>query len=443
MQAILESIADGIFSVNRDGEITHFNPSMEKITGFSSKEVLGKKCKSVLKGSACSSDCPVRWSVGEGERVETCRETITSCDGRAIPVHLTTSPIFESGVVTGVVCSVNDRTEIELLKNELAETTPFREIVGISKPMCNLYTSIKSASDTEVNVIIEGETGTGKELVARAIHLRSNRKHAPFVFVNCSVLPLFLLESELFGHVKGAFTGAYKDKKGKFEAAEGGTLFLDEISEISHEIQIKLLRFLQSKEFEMVGETKTRKVDVRIIAATNKNMAKLVKSGEFREDLFYRLNVFPIIVPPLRERKEDIPLLVEYFLDKHRRVNKDIEGLSSRAFKHLIEYHWPGNVRQLENAVMFSMASCPTKRIGRSFLPPEISKISQDEKPSLATRLIDDHDAMSIEKMRIVRALKEHNWHVTKTAGSLSYSRTTLWRRMKNLSITLPNRKAI
>ena len=443
MQAILESIADGIFSVNRAGEITHFNQSMEKITGFSSEEALGKSCKSVLKGSACVSDCPIRWSVGESERVETCKEMIVSREGKTIPVHLTTSPIMENGVVIGVVCSVNDRTEIELLRNQLADGAPFREIVGESKKMGDLYTSIESVSDTDVNVLIEGETGTGKELVARAIHQRSNRNRAPFVTVNCAALPLFLLESELFGHVKGAFTGAVKDRKGKFEAAEGGTLFLDEISEVSHEIQLKLLRFLQSKEFEMVGETRTRKVDVRIIAATNKNMAELVSNGEFREDLFYRLNVFPVKVPPLRDRKEDIPLLVEHFLDKHRRLNRETEGISSRAFKHLIEYGWPGNVRQLENAVMFAMASCPEKRINRSFLPPEITKLPLQEKTFPAPHFIDNHDAVSIEKLRIVRALTKHNWQVTRTAESLSYSRTTLWRRMKKLSITLPNRNSL
>ncbi len=440
MQAILESIADGIFSVNRDGDITHFNKSMEKITGFPAKEVLGKSCKSVLKGGACESDCPIRWSVRESERIETCKEIIVSREGKTIPVNITTSPIMENGVVIGVVCSVNDRTEIELLRNELAKGAPFREIVGQSKRMGDLYTSIESVSETDVNVLIEGETGTGKELVARAIHQRSNRNRAPFVTVNCSALPLFLLESELFGHVKGAFTGAVKDRKGKFEAAEGGTLFLDEISEISHDIQLKLLRFLQSKEFEMVGETRTRKVDVRIIAATNKNMLGLVNDGKFREDLFYRLNVFPVKVPPLRERREDIPLLVEHFLDKHRKLNPSTEGISSRAFKHLIEYNWPGNVRQLENAVMYGMTSSPSKKITRAFIPPEISKLPLEEKTSHASRPYDHHDAMSIEKMRIVRALTKHNWQVTRAAESLSYSRTTLWRRMKKLSITLPNR---
>ncbi len=369
MEAIFNAIADGVFGVDMEGRIIHFNRSMEKITGYSEDEVLGKHCSEILKGNICENDCPLAWSIKEGQGIEKCREVIVTKDGRSIPVFLTTSLPVDKGESMGVVCIIHDRSEIEALRKELKKTRYFPEIIGKSKKMQDLFELVDSVSGTDVTVLIEGETGTGKELVARAIHQRSTRNRGPFVVVNCSALSPFLLESELFGHGKGAFTGAIKDKKGKLEIADGGTLFLDEISEISNEAQLKLLRFLQSREFERVGETKTRVVDIRVIGATNRDLKNMVREEKFREDLFYRLNVIPARVPPLRERREDIPLLVEHFIQKHRKINPGVEGVSRRGLRNLIEHNWPGNVRELENAIMYAMASCPGRRIERMCLP--------------------------------------------------------------------------
>ncbi|RMG59030.1 MAG: PAS domain-containing protein [Deltaproteobacteria bacterium] len=435
MQAILESIADGVFTVDGEGRIQHISAGMERITGYSQEEVLGRRCRDVLRGDICESDCPITWTARKGRGVERCREVIRKKDGTPIPVFITTSLI--SGA-EGIVCTVHDRSEVEILQRKLSLLPDFPEMVGMSKKMRDLFGMIESVAATDTTVLIEGETGTGKELVARAIHARSQRKRGPFVPVNCSALAPGLLESELFGHVRGAFTGAVRDRAGKFETAHGGTLFLDEISEISPEVQVKLLRFLQFHEFERVGDSRTRRVDVRVIAATNKNLRELVRAGRFREDLFYRLNVIPISVPPLRERKDDIPLLVKHFLEKHRKVNPQVEGISNRALENLMDYDWPGNVRELENAVIYALASCRGKRIERKCLPPSIRRLPEGRE---SFSLDVSEDPVKIEKERIVAALLANNWKVTKAAEALGYSRVTLWRRMKSLGIDLPNRK--
>lgn len=440
MQAILDSIADGVFSVDSEGRIDHFSRSMEKITGFCEEEVLGKHCSEVLRGNICGTDCPISWSVKERQGIEKCREVIVAKDGRPVPVFLTTSLPIDEGEGMGVVCTVHDRSEIEGLRRELASTPFLPELIGKSKKMKDLFALIETISGTDATVLIEGETGTGKELLARTVHQESSRSRGPFVTVNCSALSPFLLESELFGHAKGAFTGAIRDKKGILETAQGGTLFFDEISEITSQTQVKLLRFLQFREFERVGETESRKVDMRVIAATNRDLKKVVKEGGFREDLFHRLNVIPVNVPTLRERKEDIPLLVKHFIKKHGKTNPKVEGISSRGLKNLLEHQWPGNVRELENAVMFAMASCPGRRIERMCLPPDVRNLPTDDYPQTGEIDIAKDDLDQIEKQRIVKALMENNWKVIKAAEAVGYSRITMWRRMKKFGIKLPNR---
>lgn len=441
LRAVLDAMADGVFTVDREGRIGHFSPSMERITGWRAGEAAGRTCREVLRGSGCDADCPIAWTFREKKRVERFSETLISRTGTAVPVFVTTAVIRgkDEDEIEGAVCSVIDRTEVEALRKALSEKLPFPEFVGRSPAMLKLFDLIASVCDTDATVLIQGETGTGKELVARAIHQRSERRAKPFIAVNCSALTSTLLESELFGHARGSFTGAIKDKKGKFEAAEGGTLFLDEISEIPLDMQVKLLRFLQSREFERVGETTLRQVDVRIVAATNRLLEAMVRSGAFREDLFYRLHVIPVHVPPLRERREDIPLLVEHFIAKHAGARKNVEGISTRALQCFIAYAWPGNVRELENAVLCATASCAGRRIERSGLPPGIRDgVSHTTKRS-GTR-IEDTDLRSIERTRIVRRLEANNWHVAATASDLGYSRSTLWRRMKQLEIRLPGR---
>jgi len=446
LRAILDGIADGVLTVEGDGRIGHFSRSMEQITGWSATDAIGRPCREVLRGTGCNADCPIDWTFREKKRVERYSETLLTRDGTAVPVYVTTAIVRERDGegVGGVVCSFIDRTEVEALRTALAARNPFPELVGTSAAMTRLFEVIENVSDTDATVLIQGETGTGKELVARALHERSGRRTKPLVAVNCAALSTSLLESELFGHARGAFTGAFKDRKGRFEAAEGGTLFLDEISETPVDVQVKLLRFLQSKDFERVGDSVTRRADVRVIAASNRPLAELVRSGSFREDLFYRLDVIGMRVPPLRERAGDVPLLVEHFLSKHRYVRRGVEGISTSALQCLVAYPWPGNVRELENAVLRGIASSSGRRIERSGLPPAIQDAvpgSASGSPPDASSETGSADLRSIERARIVRRLEANNWHVGATAGDLGYSRSTLWRRMKELDVRAPNRK--
>lgn len=435
MQAIFDSIADGVYTVDGDGRILNFSKSMEKLTGFCEEEVLGKNCADVLRGNICATDCPISWGLKEKKGVEKCREVIVTKDGRAVPVFVTTSPHMDESEFAGVICTVHDRSEIEGLRRELHRARFFPEMIGRSKKMVHLLERLDAVSVTDATVLIEGETGTGKELVSRAIHQRSDRNRGPFVAVDCSALPPSLAERALFGHEKGAFTGSERDEKGKLEMAEGGTLFLDEISNIPPEVQIKLLHFLQFGEFERVGGTKSRKADIRVIAATDRDLKGLAMEGNFSEDLYHRLKEVYIHVPPLRDRKVDIPLLVEHFIEKHGKLNPRIEGVSKRVLKLLSDYSWPGNVRELENAVLFAMASCPGKRIGHSCLPPELRNL-----PFVVCPHVSIDDLETIEKQRLQNALIANNWRVIKAAESIGYSRITMWRRMKKFGIKLPNR---
>jgi two-component system, NtrC family, response regulator HydG len=300
-----------------------------------------------------------------------------------------------------------------------------------------LFQLVETVADTDATVLISGESGTGKEMVARAIHDRSARRDRPFVTLNCAALNDNLLESELFGHVRGAFTGAVGDKAGRFEAATGGTILLDEIGDTTPALQAKLLRVLQEKAFERVGDTRTRKVDVRVIAATNRDLRGLVSGGRFREDLYYRLAVVPVQVPALRDRREDIPLLVQHFVDKYRgRYFKDreelFEGISNRALALLMAYDWPGNVRELEHAIEYAMISTTSNRIERAFLPLPLRRLQPpEEAPDAPAAAGEPEDERSV----LLRALEQHRWNIGHTATALGISRTTLWRRMRRLEL--------
>jgi two-component system, NtrC family, response regulator HydG len=318
----------------------------------------------------------------------------------------------------------------------------FHLLVGKSKPMQDVFDLIDLSAASNATVLITGETGTGKELAARSIHERSNRSAGPLVKVNCSALPESLLESELFGHAKGAFTGAIKDKIGRFEMADNGTLFLDEIGDVSPYIQVKLLRFLQEREFERVGESVTRKADVRIIAATNHDLRMLVKEGAFREDLFYRLKVFPLHLPPLRERKDDIGLLINHFIDKfNRQTGKSITGLKSEAALTMMDYCWPGNIRELENAIEHAFVTCKEKEIGIFDLPLEIRHVELRTSTCLPAESHEPKAASPREtrplltKEILAAALEKHGHNRNETAAALGIDRTTLWRRMKRWGI--------
>ncbi|HDZ91655.1 MAG TPA: PAS domain S-box protein, partial [Deltaproteobacteria bacterium] len=344
---MLESMADGVFTLDERGKITSWNPSMTRITGYTAEEAMGQSCMMMSFSRCFSRSCPI--SIDECGIYTHGSLDFNECflrhkDGHDIPVVKSARLVRdEKGSVKGVVETVTDLTELEKARRKaeeadrlLREVHRLDNIIGKSHAMTQVFSAIRAAAASEATILLQGETGTGKELVAGAIHYNGDRSHMPFVPVSCSALSESLLESELFGHVKGAFTGAVRDRTGRFEEADGGTVFLDEIGEISPYIQVKLLRVLQEREIERVGESKKRKINIRIIAATNRKLYRLVESGKFREDLYYRLKVFPINIPPLRKRKEDIPLLISHFINlQNEKTGKDIKGLTQSAMRIL------------------------------------------------------------------------------------------------------------
>ncbi len=327
------------------------------------------------------------------------------------------------------------------LKKELKESYGYDKLIGTSNAIKKIYDLIEKVADTDGTVLISGASGTGKELIARAIHYDSSRSDRPLVVINCGAIPEELLESELFGHEKGAFTGAYKSRIGRFEMANGGTIFLDEIGEMSPALQVKLLRVLQEKKFERVGGTKTIHVDVRIIAATNKNLTMVINKGKFREDLYYRLNVIPIKVPPLKQRKSDIPLLIDYFLKKFQKgEERRITGFSPEAMDVMLRYDWPGNVRELENVIKRLTILCDGEVVGVEDLPEHIPQKLTSIQPIEEVFLEDGitlHQAVEdYEKRLILDALERSNWVKTKAAKLLNINRTTLVEKIKKQNLT-------
>jgi len=321
-------------------------------------------------------------------------------------------------------------TEVEHLKNELKEKYRFENIIGSSKEMLDVLSMVSKVSKTDSTILISGDSGTGKELIAKAVHINSRRKHRSFVTINCGAIPENLQESELFGHVRGAFTGAIRDKRGLFQEADGGTLFLDEVGETALSTQVKLLRFLQDGEIRKVGDNEPLFVDVRLIAATNKELPKLLEEGKFREDLFYRLNVIPIHLPPIRKRKDDIPLLVNHFLKKYvEREHKNVVSISPEAMKMLTGYHWPGNVRELENVIERAIILTNRNTILPEDFPASIRdshKRTQDVEVDLEEKTLED-----VEKHTILKMLEKYSWNQKQASEILGISTTTLWRKLK------------
>ncbi len=369
-------------------------------------------------------------------------------DGFSVPVLKNARLVKNiNGETVGVVETVTDLTELHETRQQVAEigrklgeVHRLDNIIGKSHVMQQVFSAIKAAAASEATVLIQGESGTGKELVAGAIHYNSNRVTKPLVTVNCSALSESLLESELFGHVKGAYTGAIRDRIGRFEEANGGTIFLDEIGEISPYIQVKLLRVLQEREVERVGESKRRKVDIRIITATNKNLYDLIVDGTFREDLYYRLKVFPVHVPPLRDRKEDIALLTTNFI-KHQNIKtgKKILGLTKEAMQILMDYHWPGNVRELENAVEHAFVLCTQNQIDSFDLPVEIRKTEFNPLPTQAypSTRTGRSVGKQLDEEILLKLLDECDWNKAEVARRIGLSRTAVWKYMKKWNIPL------
>lgn len=432
---ILDSIADGVFTVDREWRITSFNRAAEKITGVPKAEAIGQLCKDVLKANICEKNCCLRMTMKTGRPIANKTVYIIDAGGRHIPVSISTGLLRDqNGDLLGAVETFRDISIEEDLRKAIQARYSFTDIISKNHRMLQLFDILPDIAASASTVLIEGESGTGKELVARAIHNISPRKKQPFIAVNCSALPDTLLESELFGYKAGAFTDAKKDKPGRFKLAENGTLFLDEIGDITPAMQVRLLRVLQEKTYEPLGATQSVEHNVRIIAATNKNLEELVRQGGFREDLFYRIHVFKIVLPPLRERMEDIPLLAEHFTARFNSLQKkDIKGISDEAMSVLMAYDYPGNIRELANIIERAFILCKTGFIEKKHLPESLFMRTADRAGKDYSSL---HD---VQAAYLVAALKQNNWNCPVTARQLGMHKSTLYRKIKALGISLPS----
>lgn len=428
---ILDSIADGVFTVNPEWKITYFNRAAEKITGVKREEAIGQRCKDVLKADICERNCCLRATMRTGKAIVNKGVHIIDARGRRIPISISTAVLRgEDGEILGAVETFRDMSVEEGLRKAISGKYTFGDMISKNHRMLRLFDLLPDIAESSSTVLIEGESGTGKELIARAIHNLSPRKKYPFIAVNCGALPDTLLESELFGYKAGAFTDAKRDKPGRFQLAANGTIFLDEIGDVTPAMQVRLLRVLEEKTFEPLGSTESIHHNVRIIAATHKDLETLVKEGLFREDLYYRINIFKISLPPLRERMEDIPLLVEHFIHRFNLLqNKQIEGINDDALAVLMSYHYPGNIRELANIIERAFILCREGRIEQRHLPESLLTSREDRGgPSLSL----DHAV----RQCILSALETHNGNCSEAARDLGMHRSSLYRKMRTLGIT-------
>jgi len=428
-QTILDSIADGVFTVDEKMRITYFNHAAEKITGVSRREAIGQYCFEVLRANVCEKTCSLRCSFQTGKETISRHVNILRADGKQIPISISTAVLRdEAGKIAGGVETFRDLSVVEELQKEIKRAYTFEDIISKNHRILQIFDILPNIAESESTVLIQGPSGSGKELFARAIHNMSVRKDGPFVAVNCGALPDTLLESELFGYVKGAFTDAKKDKPGRFALAKGGTIFLDEVESLPPAMQVKLLRVLQEREFEPLGATAPLKADVRIIAATKNELAALVENGGFRDDLYFRLNVVKLQLPALVERRDDIPLLIDHFIDKfNRKMDRYISRVSDEVLGVLVQYDFPGNARELENIIEHAFVMCRGEEIQLPHLPPEFS---QFETRHLSTAPAPP-PLQEAERQTILAALTQHDWNKVETAKALGVHRTTLWRKMK------------
>lgn len=427
-EEILNSIAEGLITVDKTFKINFINRAAEVITGYSSEEVVGQYCKYVFKCELCQTKCPIGLVLESGENLYDYLSNIEIKDGSRKFIKLN-SAILKNNLdePIGGVISFRDLSTIEKIIQDAPNSVSFGGIIGRSKGMREIFELIREISESDAAVLIQGESGTGKELIANAIQATSLRKGKPFLKVNCSVFPQELLASELFGHVKGAFTDALKDRPGRFELADGGTLFLDEVAEMPLKTQLQLLRVLQEGTFERVGESVTRNTDVRLIAATNLNIENALKNGKLREDLYYRLNVIPLIIPPLRDRVEDIPLLIKFFIDEFSKLyKKTVVDISTPALNLLLQYHWPGNIRELENVIEYAVIRTRNEEF---ITPRALPKIFSESNSSNHNH----QEPFQLENTTdLIILLEKHKWNKSKVAKELGIGRTTLWRKLKS-----------
>ena len=442
---IVDTMQDGLMVLDPVGNILAVNPAAERLTGYSAQELIGNNCRT-LNCTGCDI-----YGRGEGKQwcslfvsgeVRAKKCLISDKSRRAVHVVKNASVLKDSeGRLLGAVETFTDiseivrqKQEIESLRRSCRLEEGHHGLLGESQPMRDLFELIENVAQTDAPVLIQGQSGTGKELVARALHEESPRSAKPFIKVNCAALNENLLESELFGHEKGAYTGADRTRIGRFEAAHEGTIFLDEIGDIPLSTQVKLLRVLEEKEIERVGDHKPISVDVRIVSATNKDLETLISEGLFREDLFFRINVFPLSCPSLAERLEDIPVIVQNFIELNAaKGGKEISGLAPEAMEALLNYSWPGNVRELRNAIEYASVLCPGGWIGKDHLPPKIivgNKLAPSNTRSSAAYWQE-------ERERLIHTLRRFRGNQSETARALGLSRVTIWKRIKKYEIDL------
>ncbi len=430
---ILDSIADGVFTVDPDWNITAFNKAAEAITGTSREDALGRKCWEVFHANVCERECLLKKTLKTNRQCINKTVRIVNNHGDTLPISISTAILRDSdGKVIGGVETFRDLSEIEELRKEVIGRHTFHDIVTKDPQLLDLFGMLPAIAQSDTPVLILGESGTGKELLAKSIHDLSGRGEEPFVAVNCGALPENLLESELFGYKKGAFTDAGKDKPGRFERAGRGTLFLDEIGDLPKSVQVKLLRVLQEKVYEPLGSVEPVKSEARIVAATNHDLGKMVESGEFRQDLYYRINVIPLTLPPLRERNGDVPLLVDHFVQHYSKVyGKTIEHIAPDAMQNLLEYRYPGNIREMENILQHAFVLCGSGSIQKKHLPAYLRQpVIEQQENGMSESSWEGYD-----RSRIEESLARNRYNRTRTAKELGMHVVTLWRKMKKYDL--------
>jgi PAS domain S-box-containing protein len=448
---IFDSITEGVFTVDGEFRVTSFNRAAERITGVERDEAIGRRCHEVFRADICQRGCALRETLESGEPKRDARVDVLNSEMEVVPIAVSTAVLEDDhGQLIGGVEIFRDITDVETLRSELLGRNTFRDIIGQSRVMKELFALIPQVAESEAPVLVSGQSGTGKEMVAQAIHDLSARGEGPFIRVNCGALPDTLLESELFGYLKGAFTGAVRNKPGRFAQADGGTLFLDEIGDISPAFQVKLLRVLEDGEFQPLGGTEVRKTDVRLVCATNRDLEQMVRDGSFREDLYYRVRVVPIEMPPLAERRKDIPLLVAHFTKLlATRSGRTPPQISRKAMRALYDYDYRGNVRELRNVIERAFVLCSGGVIDLQHLPPEVVSTRPHSsfggepvvlKPSerrIAEANLGESARAEVQPgaRRLLAVLEANGWNRASTAAALGIGRTTLWRRMKEYGL--------
>jgi PAS domain S-box-containing protein len=434
VEVILDSVADGVFTIDEAFRITSFNRAAVDITGVPRQEALGRPCCEVFRASICEANCALRETLRTARPVVNRPVFMVRPDGERVPISVSTAVLRDrQGRLLGGVETFRDLRLVEQLRAEVAGRYTFADIVSKSPAMQRLFAILPAVAESDSTVLIQGESGTGKELVARALHSLSPRRTGPLVTVNCGALPDTLLESELFGYKAGAFTDARKDKPGRFALADGGTIFLDEIGDVSPALQVRLLRVLEQRTFEPLGGTESVKVNVRVVTASNRNLADLVKAGAFRQDLYYRINVVTLPLPPLRERREDIPLLVDHFIARFNRLKgKDVTAVAPETLQILMGHDYPGNVRELENIIEHAFILCAGGLIQPLHLPAAL-------RPPEAAPVISSLSTLrDLEARFLFEALRHHGWSRAATARALGMHKTTLWRKIKQYRLDIP-----